>query len=66
MKASSLGRWCFRYWCDTHPGAKETFAGYHTAVATDIKVVAEQWRWVRVQPQSVDDVELVAVTAIAE
>jgi hypothetical protein len=35
--------------------------GYYTGFLSDSQVVAEQWRWVRVEPQSADGVDLNAV-----
>lgn len=36
--------------------------GYYTAPLTDTQVVADRWRWVRVEPRSADGVDLTAVT----
>jgi hypothetical protein len=35
--------------------------GYYTGFLSDSQVVAEQWRWVRVEPQSAEGVDLNAV-----
>jgi hypothetical protein len=35
--------------------------GYYTGFLSDSEVVAEQWRWVRVEPQSAEGVDLNAV-----
>ncbi|MGH3556034.1 MAG: hypothetical protein ACRDTK_00675 [Mycobacterium sp.] len=35
--------------------------GYYTAILTDSQVVADKWRWVRVDPRSAEGVDLAAV-----
>ncbi|MFC7424079.1 hypothetical protein [Nocardia tengchongensis] len=36
--------------------------GYYTGFPHDMEVVAEQWKWVRIEPSSLDGIDLAAVT----
>lgn len=36
--------------------------GYYTSILTDTEVVADRWRWVRVDPRSAEEVDLSAIT----
>ncbi|MFE3057613.1 hypothetical protein [Nocardia sp. NPDC059239] len=37
-------------------------SGYYTGFPHDMEVVAEQWKWVRIAPDSLDGIDLAAVT----